>query len=79
MQLANYKLLKEDDFILLIDVRRAHFSGIRPLPLRIQTINGIEIVEQKISDRNNDIPEEIVPTQKLVDVDHIDVSKKKLW
>ncbi|MGB4845286.1 MAG: DUF4011 domain-containing protein, partial [Ferruginibacter sp.] len=42
-------------------------------------INGIEIVEQKISDRNSDIPEEIVPTQKLVEVDRIDVSKKKLW
>jgi hypothetical protein len=59
IQSANYKLLKEDDFILFIDIRRARFSGIRPLPLRIQTLNGWEIIEQPAVDRNNNIPEEI--------------------
>ena len=79
IQSANYKLLKEDDFILFIDIRRARFSGIRPLPLRIQTLNGWEIIEQPAVDRNNNIPEEIVPSAKLVDVNQIDVSKKQLW
>lgn len=79
IQNANYKLLKEDDFILFIDIRRARFSGIRPLPLRIQTANGWEIIEQPNINRNSSIPEEIVPTVKLEDVRQIDVSKKQLW
>lgn len=79
IQAANYKLLKEDDFILFIDIRRARFSRIRPLPLRIQTVNGWEIIEHAIVDRNSNIPEEIVPSGKLADVSQIDVSKKQLW
>lgn len=79
IQSANYKLLKEDDFLLFIDIRRARFSGIRPLPLRIQTVNGWEIIEQPAVVRNSNIPEELVPTAKLVDVNQIDISKKQLW
>jgi hypothetical protein len=79
IQSAGYKLLKEDDFILFIDIRRARFSGIRPLPLRVQTINGWEVIEQAVQTRNSSIPEEIVPTTKLVDVAQIEVSKKHLW
>lgn len=79
VQSADYKLLKEDDFILFIDIRRARFSGIRPLPLRVQTLNGWEIVEQPVIARNSSIPEEIVPSPKLVDVEQIEVSKKQLW
>ena len=76
---ANYKLMKEDDFILFVDIKRARFSGIRPLPLRIQTLNGIEIVEPLSQTRNNGIPEEIVPTAKLVDVEKLEISKKQIW
>jgi very-short-patch-repair endonuclease len=76
---ANYKLMKEDDFILFVDIKRARFSGIRPLPLRIQTLNGIEIVEPASQNRNSGIPEEIVPTAKLVDVEKLEISKKQIW
>ncbi|CAN5752091.1 DUF3320 domain-containing protein [soil metagenome] len=76
---ANYKLMNADDFHLFIDVRRARFSGIRPLPLRIQTLNGIEFIETPSQNRNSLIPEEIVPTGKLVDVSKIEVSKKQIW
>ncbi len=76
---ANYKLMKEDDFILFVDIKRARFSGIRPLPLRIQTLNGIEIVAPASQTRNSGIPEEIVPTSKLVDVDKLEISKKQIW
>jgi len=48
---ANNHLLKEDDFILFIDVKRSIFSGIRPLPLRIKTINGWEVVEDVVPKR----------------------------
>lgn len=79
IQSADYKLLKEDDFILFIDVRRARFSGIRPLPLRVQTLNGWEVVEQAVVARNSSIPEDIVPSPKLVDVEQMEMSKKQLW
>ena len=76
---ANYKLIKEDDFILFVDIKRARFSGIRPLPLRIQTLNGIEVVEPASQTRNSGIPEEIVPSPKLVNVEKVDISKKQIW
>jgi very-short-patch-repair endonuclease len=79
MHAANEKLLKEDEFHLFVDIRRARFSGIRPLPLRVQTLNGIEFIDQPAQNRNSNIPEEIVPTGKLIDVTAIDVSKKQLW
>lgn len=76
---ANYKLLKEDDFLLFVDIRRSRFSGIRPLPLRIHTINGVEFIEPKSQNRNSHIPEAIVPTAKSVEVSSIEVSKKQIW
>lgn len=79
VQAANYRLLKKDDFLLFIDIRRARFSGIRPLPLRIQTLNGIELIEHYTQNRNSHIPEEIVSKGKLLDITRIDVSKKQLW
>ncbi|MEO6546801.1 MAG: DUF4011 domain-containing protein [Ferruginibacter sp.] len=79
VQSANYKLMKHDDFVLFIDILRARFSGIRPLPLRIQTLSGIEFIEQSSQNRNSGIPEEILSTAKLIDVSRIEVSKKQLW
>ena len=78
-QSANFKLMNADDFLLFVDIRRARFSGIRPLPLRIQTLNGVEFVEPVSQNRNSHIPEEIVPVAKIMDVEKIDVSKKQIW
>ncbi len=76
---ANQKLLNEEDFLLFIDVRRARFGSIRPLPLRVKTIHGWELVSPHQQDRNNSIPEEILPAAKLVDAEKIEVSKVQLW
>jgi len=76
---ANYKLLNENDFLLFIDIRRSRFSGIRPLPIRVLTANGIEFIESQSQNRNSHIPEEIVATAKLVDAKSIEVSKKQIW
>lgn len=76
---ANYKLVNEDEFLLFIDIRRSRFSGIRPMPLRVQTLNGWEIVENEKQNRINEVPEEIVASNKLIDVSHIDVSKQRMW
>ena len=44
---ANFHLVKEEDFILFIDVKRARFSGIRPLPQRVKTDSGWEIIKEE--------------------------------
>ncbi len=76
---ANSKLLKEEDFHLFIDVKRARFSGIRPLPLRVKTADGWQMTANEKNTRNNHLPEEIISTPKLVQVDKIEVSKQMLW
>jgi hypothetical protein len=76
---ASDHLIKEDDFVFFIDVKRCRFSGIRPLPLRIQTENGWDIVDDKLIERNNDVPVDITEGTKIVSVDRIEVSKQMLW
>ncbi|WP_078349696.1 DUF3320 domain-containing protein [Mucilaginibacter pedocola] len=76
---AEQKLMKTEDFLLFIDVKRARFSGIRPLPLRVPTSTGWEIVEEAKQSRSNALPEDIVVGQKLTSPDKIDVSKQRLW
>ena len=73
---ANYKMVDEKEFLLFIDVKRTRFSSIRPLPLRIKTQDGWEIIEEQITDRNTDAPEEISTSEKLINVDKIEVPKK---
>lgn len=76
---AGQKLMRPEDFLLFIDVKRARFSGIRPLPLRVPTPTGWEIVEEARQIRETTLPEEIFVGQKVVSVDKIDVSKQRLW
>lgn len=76
---ANFKMINEEEFILFLDVKRSRFSGIRPLPLRLKTEDGWQIVEEKFNTRTNDLPEELVTSAKLISVEKIDVSKQILW
>jgi very-short-patch-repair endonuclease len=76
---AGQKMLNASEFILFIDIKRARFSGIRPLPLRVQTAAGWEIIEESRQERANALPENIYAGQKLKDVDHIEISKQRLW
>ncbi len=76
---ANSKIKNEEEFLLFIDVKRSRFSGIRPLPLRLRTEEGWQIVEEKTNERNNELPEELVTSAKLLDVEKIDISKQTLW
>lgn len=75
---ANRHLIKEEDFYVFLDVKRSRFGGIRPLPLRIMTPDGWEIIDTGNA-RNTGAPEEIVTQAKLVHVDKIEVSKQSLW
>jgi len=76
---ANDHLIKEDEFVFFIDVKRSRFSGLRPLPLRIHGADGWDIVENKSTERNNNVPVDITEGIKLADADKIDVSKQRLW
>lgn len=76
---AEQKMMNTDDFILFIDVTRARFSGIRPLPLRIATASGWEIKEEAKPERANALPEDVIIADKLVHSEKIDVSKQRLW
>ncbi len=77
---ANYKLVKEEDFILFIDVKRARFSGIKPLPQRIKTSEGWEIIEDKeIIIRESQAPDNIVDEGNIEISEHSQFTKQKLW
>ncbi|EHQ24443.1 DUF3320 domain-containing protein [Mucilaginibacter paludis] len=80
VRLAESKMLNTDNFHLFMDVKRARFGGIRPLPLRIATPTGWEIKADDFkTNQTNFLPEDIVVGQKLVSVNHIDLSKQRLW
>jgi hypothetical protein len=76
---AAHHLAKEDDFLLFLDVKRSRFSGVRPLPLRVPTQNGWEIVEPVTVERAHLSPEEIVAGAKLNYAASINVSRQRLW
>lgn len=76
---ADQKMMRVTDFLLFIDVKRARFSGIRPLPLRIATTAGWEIIEETKLQRQTELPADIFIGQKLAHSDKISVSKQQLW
>lgn len=75
---AESHLNKTEDFTLFIDVQRARFSGIRPLPLRIKTENGWNITEEISIERKVDAPETIAERIWLTNNNKV-VSKQTLW
>lgn len=77
---ANFRLVKEDDFILFVDVKRARFSGIKPLPQRIKTDSGWEIVEEvDIVARENIVPSNIINEENTEVSGVSEFTKQKLW
>ena len=80
INLANYKLVKEEDFLLFIDIKRSRLSGIKPLPQRIKTTDGWEIIDdEKISIRESVQPNKIIDTSNLDISEETQFSKQKLW
>lgn len=76
---ADQKMLNTAEFVFFVDVQRARFGGVRPLPLRIATSAGWEIEEVTQAERSNLSPSEFAVEQKLTYADRIDVSKQRLW
>ena len=79
MNEANYKLVNEDNFILFVDVKRSRFSGIKPLPQRIRTSDGWEIVENSGTTRFIDAPDDILDERLDIPKQGIAFTKQKLW
>lgn len=76
---ANYKLVNEDNFILFVDIKRARFSGIKPLPQRIKTSDGWEIIEFQGASRLIDAPNSILVERLDLPEQTTGFTKQKLW
>ncbi len=67
------------NFNVLIDVKRARYGGIRPLPLRIATAHGWEIIEEQTKTRNIDAPDELAQTMPVSFSEKAKAGKQQLW
>jgi very-short-patch-repair endonuclease len=76
---AEQKMTNTADFVLFVDIKRARFGSIRPLPLRTFTNLGWQIEEEVHPVRENDLPEDISIGERLLHTDKIEVSKQLLW
>lgn len=80
INLANYKLVKEEDFIFFIDIKRTRLCSIKPLPQRIKTSDGWKIIENNKSVVRDSLqPEEITKEDVIEIVESSQFSKQKLW
>lgn len=78
---AEQKLVGDDPIQCVIDVKRTRFSGISPLPLRVQSESGWQILREQMDERNlTNAPREM---GERVDVREgeggIPATKKQLW
>lgn len=75
------KRIATSDFILALDVKRARFSGIRPIPQRISNGQQWEIKEEltPVSDKSQDAPQTINPYDLSGISSEVVVTKQLLW
>ncbi len=77
---AEAHLQNTAEFSLFIDVKRARFSRIRPLPLRIATAGGFQIVEEQPElVRSADAPKKLSETLVLEEGKLVPAGKQQLW
>lgn len=80
VRIANSKLTAIADFIFALDVKRARFSGIRPIPQRIRNRQAWELCEDKTEKANKQAaPESINPYDLSLVNTEIVVTKQMLW
>lgn len=80
VKIAN-KRISQPDFILSVDIKRARFSGIKPIPQRILNGQHWEIKEEEtpISDRSQTTPQTINPYDLSGISSEVIVTKQLLW
>lgn len=78
-------LTNPDDFELCVDVKRCRGGGLRPVPLRQYKQNGElcaltkEDLRLSKAIEDADRPQELEMTGKLEHVDHIPITRQKIW
>ncbi len=80
-QAAASRLADSDAFFGFIDVRRARGSAIRPIPVRIPTPDGWQIIQEQPAQSPADttVPDELTIRERPAEVDSIPVTKQKQW
>ena len=76
---ANHHLVKSDDFLMFIDVKRSRYTGVRPLPQRISTETGWLFEEDTKTVPPSGPPEEIHGGGKPVTEGGKELTKQLLW
>lgn len=76
---ANHKLNNDSDFLLFIDIKRARYSGIRPLPQRVVSNEGWSILESDDICRDIIVPSNLSLVENKVSNGSDTFSKQKLW
>ena len=66
-------------FHFFLDVKRARYGGIRPLPLRVATATGWQIINEEPKQRNSDLPEDLGPVMPVHLGMKAAVGKQQLW
>lgn len=75
------KRISQPDFILAVDIKRARFAGIKPIPQRILNGQHWEIKEEEtpVSDKSQALPQAISPYDLSGISSEIVVTKQLLW
>lgn len=82
IKLATAHLNDQERFDCFVDIRRARYSSIRPLPLRVPTTDGIEIqMEETYAEEpeNAQVPEQLDSTIMTSESGHTALTKQKQW
>lgn len=82
IKLAAAHLTDQEKFDCFVDIRRARFSSIRPLPLRVATADGVEIQVQENAEEavgNVQVPEQLDSTIITLESGHMVLPKQKQW
>jgi hypothetical protein len=75
---ANSLVSDVDSFLLFVDLTQARFSNIRPLPIRINSNGGVEIVEDSPSNNDTSKPQSVFVDDAFFNQDG-EVSKQTIW
>ena len=77
--LANTYVADVDRFLLFVDLAQARFSNIRPIPIRINSTGGIEIVEDTSNSYDASKPQSVYIDDVVLDQSSGEVSKQTIW
>jgi hypothetical protein len=81
-QLASGYFANPDDFILFIDVKRARYGGVRPLPIRVKSEKGWQWIATAMPQATSGAtasPTDVQIGPRLGFVDQIEIGRQQIW